>query len=269
MLTAHHNRQDITRSTRITTALALMAMTVLIAGFGAAAQTFATVAGSIVVPQGASLADARMMLSNAQTRTKHEVRSTPTGQFEFLGITPGDYVLEAVVPGFKNRQEKVTVVGGTVRRDLSMQIGSLEETITVTGGPGRARSAEDIQLDELRGRQAKSAYQLALQKCRESGPVASSAAGGKIRPPRKTRDVRPLYPEAPRAQGIGGIVKLEAVIGTDGLINDVRSVDPAVNPDLVTAATDAVKQWEFDPTLLNCVPVEVEMTVSVGFSAER
>jgi hypothetical protein len=34
----------------------------------------------------------------------------------------------------------------------------------------------------------------------------------------------------------------------------------------VDAAIEAVKQWEFDGTLLNCTPIEVEMTVSVGFT---
>jgi TonB family protein len=38
------------------------------------------------------------------------------------------------------------------------------------------------------------------------------------------------------------------------------------NPDLSAAAVDAVRQWDFDPTLLNCAPIEVRMTVTVNFS---
>ena len=58
-------------------------------------------------------------------------------------------------------------------------------------------------------------------------------------------------------------------IGTDGLVKSVKSVDPTVHADLVDAATAAVTQWEFDATLLDCVPVEVEITVSVGFDPAR
>jgi hypothetical protein len=43
----------------------------------------------------------------------------------------------------------------------------------------------------------------------------------------------------------------------------------ASHPDLVQAAIDAVRQWEFDSTLLNCVPVEVAMTVNVSFAVEK
>ena len=36
----------------------------------------------------------------------------------------------------------------------------------------------------------------------------------------------------------------------------------APDPGLATAASDAVKQWEYTPTLLNCAPIEVRMGVS-------
>jgi periplasmic protein TonB len=46
----------------------------------------------------------------------------------------------------------------------------------------------------------------------------------------------------------------------------VRVLSAQVHPDFVMAAIDAVRQWRFNPTLLNGVPVEVVMTVSVEFS---
>ena len=268
MLNGHHNRQGITRIMRVATSIALLTMTLVIAGYGASAQTFSTISGAIVDSQGASLPDARLVLSNVETKATYEVRSNRTGQFEFLGITSGDYVLQAIAPGFKSFQANVSLSGQTLRRDISMNVGTLEETVSITGGGGE-RSAADRLKDEQFALNARERFQRTLAECRASDPIAGTAVGGQIRPPRKIRDVRPLYPEGARSAGIAGSAKLVAIIGTDGFVKDVKSVDATVNPDLVQAATEAVRQWEFDGTLLNCVPVEVEMTVSVGFSPER
>jgi protein TonB len=58
-------------------------------------------------------------------------------------------------------------------------------------------------------------------------------------------------------------VVLEAVIGEDGRVRDVRVVRPVALLD--QAAVEAVRQWRFTPTLLNGQPVPVIMNVTVGF----
>jgi protein TonB len=57
---------------------------------------------------------------------------------------------------------------------------------------------------------------------------------------------------------------MEAIIGVDGTVRDVRVLRSI--PVLDQAATDAVRQWEYTPTLLNGVPVPVIMTVTVSFT---
>jgi TonB family protein len=91
--------------------------------------------------------------------------------------------------------------------------------------------------------------------------------GGRILPPRKIFDVRPQYPPNLRGASVDGRVVLEARIGTDGFVKDVRTAS-ADDPDLDGAARDAVGQWRFTPTLLNCTPVEVSMMVRVYFKPE-
>jgi TonB family protein len=132
--------------------------------------------------------------------------------------------------------------------------------VTVTGGPGKAASPEEVQKNEQFRNQARLGFRRSVAECKPAG------TGGQIRPPRKIRDVRPRYPESARIAGIGGTAKLVAVIGTEGTVTQVQSVDQSVQPELVDAAIEAIKQWEFDGTLLNCTPIEVEMTVSVGFN---
>jgi periplasmic protein TonB len=91
--------------------------------------------------------------------------------------------------------------------------------------------------------------------------------GGAIQPPKKVRSVMPVYPAVARAAGKEGTVILEAVIGEDGRVNLVKVLRSIQLLD--QAAIDAVRQWEFTPTLLNGQPVTIVMTVTVTFSLQR
>jgi protein TonB len=90
--------------------------------------------------------------------------------------------------------------------------------------------------------------------------------GGNIKAPRKTRDKTPDYPPAARAARVQGIVIIEAVIDTGGKVSQTRVLRSV--PMLDEAAVDAVKQWEYEPTLLNGVKVPVIMTVTVRFGLQ-
>lgn len=82
--------------------------------------------------------------------------------------------------------------------------------------------------------------------------------------PKKTKHVEAAYPEVAQRARIQGIVRIQAVIGTNGRVlsaNVVRSV-----PLLDEAALDAVRQWEFEPLLVGGVPRAFVMTTNVTFS---
>ena len=88
--------------------------------------------------------------------------------------------------------------------------------------------------------------------------------GGNIKPPTQTKRVNPVYPSIAQTARIQGVVIIEATIGTTGTVQDVRVLRSI--PLLDQAAVDAVRQWEYSPTLLNGVPVPVIMTVTVQFT---
>lgn len=96
-------------------------------------------------------------------------------------------------------------------------------------------------------------------------PVARKPiqTGGDIRPPAKTKHVAPMYPAIARQNGVQGTVILEAIISEDGLVRDLRVLRSI--PLLDNAAMEAVRQWQFTPTLLNGQRVPVLMTVTVAF----
>ena len=77
-----------------------------------------------------------------------------------------------------------------------------------------------------------------------------------------------VYPESARDAGLGGQVKLRATIAVDGTVRDVQVVK-SISPEIDNAAMEAVRQWLFDGTLLNCQPVEVTMNVSLDFATSQ
>ena len=91
--------------------------------------------------------------------------------------------------------------------------------------------------------------------------------GGEINRPVKTKDASPVYPQIAVISRIQGVVIIEATIGVDGAVQEARVLRSI--PLLDSAALDAVKQWEFTPTLLNGEPVPVVMTVTVQFTLAR
>jgi TonB family protein len=79
------------------------------------------------------------------------------------------------------------------------------------------------------------------------------------------KKVNPLYPPGERQSRVQGTVAMDALLGTDGLLHDLRIVS-GVSSGLNKASLDAVKQWRYDPYTCNGIPTEVETTVQVNFS---
>jgi len=78
------------------------------------------------------------------------------------------------------------------------------------------------------------------------------------------KKVSPIYPPIAKSAGIQGTVRFTAVIGKDGRIQDLK---PTSGPSmLVDAASTAVKQWIYRPTLLNGNPAEVLTQIDVSFN---
>jgi protein TonB len=97
-----------------------------------------------------------------------------------------------------------------------------------------------------------------------SANPAPVRVGGNITAPRKIKDVGPAYPQEAQAANVQGIVILETLIDTSGRVESARVIRSV--PLLDDAALEAVRQWEFTPTLLNGVPTPILMSVTVNFT---
>ncbi len=88
--------------------------------------------------------------------------------------------------------------------------------------------------------------------------VSSGVAAGNL-----IHMVQPQYPPLARQARIQGTVKLQAVIGKDGSIQNLRVVSG--HKMLAQAALEAVRQWRYKPYYLNGEPYEVEFEINVEF----
>jgi TonB family protein len=94
-----------------------------------------------------------------------------------------------------------------------------------------------------------------------NGPIAVKA---EVMQGQAIHRVTPVYPEDAKKAKIQGTVKLDAVIGKTGAVEQLNVVS---GPEkLQQSALDAVRQWTYKPFLLNGDPVEVKTTISVVYS---
>lgn len=219
-----------------------------------AQNTFATLSGSITDESGGLLPGVFVVASDLERGVRHEVRTSGAGRFELIGLPQGAYRLDASLPGFQTYQHGLTLAGQDVAEDVTLKIGSLQETIVVTSEPGPPKALpRPVRPATDPGCERNSFGPNVL-------PDGGRRVGGQIKQPLKIRHVSPVYP----AGSAPGTVRMDAVIGVDGFVQEV-TVGSATSPELVQAAEDAVRQWQFTPTLLNCVPVDVRMSVLVEF----
>ena len=87
--------------------------------------------------------------------------------------------------------------------------------------------------------------------------------GGNVEEAKIISRPQPIYPALARQARITGSVVLHAIIGKDGTVSQLEVVSG--HPLLVQSALDAVKQWRYQPEVLNGDPVEVDTTITVTF----
>jgi periplasmic protein TonB len=101
-------------------------------------------------------------------------------------------------------------------------------------------------------------------KPKQTGPLR---VGGSVQAARIINRVQPVYPPLARQTRINGTVRLHAIISKDGTIIQLEVISG--HPLLQQAALDAVRQWRYQPTLLNGEPVEVDTTIDVIFTLNQ
>lgn len=167
-------------------------------------------------------------------------------------------------PSFKAAQDAQAALDAELKAQESNWFKSYDRTRELAAA---AKATSDkAAADAVAGKQradAVAAKVKAAAAARAKLMAAPMRIGGQIKPPVKIKDVPPVYPAAAKSARVAGVVTVEATIGPEGKVEDAKVVRSV--PLLDQAALDAVKQWEYTPTLLNGVPVPVLVTVTINF----
>jgi TonB family protein len=241
LLDAKINRNKVSRKAAVATILAAVCLLFPIAAVRGQAQgARGTISGVVYDASSAVIPRATVLATNLDTNAKETAIADAAGGYSLAGIPAGHYTLDVSSPGFKIHRSEVTVNANDQQRlDIIMDLGNISEKVEVIGK----------KLSALVGHAA------VPQRIRVGGNVVAAQLVSKV---------APIYPEYAQAKGIEGPVLLEAVISTDGNILSLKVVNTA-DADLARAATTAVQQWHYQPTLLNGQPVEVVTTITVDF----
>jgi periplasmic protein TonB len=94
-------------------------------------------------------------------------------------------------------------------------------------------------------------------------PTGPIKVGGNVQEAKVIARPNPIYPALARQARIQGSVVLHAIIDKDGRVSELQVISG--HPLLVQSALAAVRNWRYQPTLLNGEPVEVDTTITVTF----
>jgi TonB family protein len=214
----------------------------------------------VLDPASRVVAGARIVLTNTETKQTHEVASDDAGQFILAELPTGRYAVEVRRPGFMTIKAEVVLAEEGGQEKFQLKLGSLQEMVTIKVSANPSGGADGA---------ARPTVPSSSTRATPGAPAATpcvnpGATGGNIIPPRKTGDAKPVYPDHLRADKVAGSVTVEGLVGRDGAVHDLRVVETP-HVDLGKAVVDAVGRWAFSPTLLNCAPVEVKITVIARF----
>jgi len=199
--------------------------------------------GTVSDASQARVPDATIVVSNKEGGTKEITISSAAGEYEFRVLPLGRYSIEVRTSGFRPFQQALELHANEAKElAVVLEVGEVKETINVI-----AKAPPTAPPDT------------------RSGPPRRVRVGGNVQATKLVHQVNPVYPERARAQGIQGSVLLEAIILKDGALGAMRVLNKLADPDLVDAAIEAVRNWRYEPTLLNGQPIEVVTTITVNF----
>ena len=100
-----------------------------------------------------------------------------------------------------------------------------------------------------------------------AAPAAPLPVGGTVRQARLVHSVPPEYPLLAKAQHVSGGVTIDALIDASGRVTKMQVMSgPAL---LEQAAMDALRQWKYQPAMLDGKAVPIHLTVTIQFRLEQ
>ena len=227
------------------------------AGEGSIEGTVIDAKGLAIPGVEVTLASIDLQGGNRNTITQGvEANGTPGG-YRFPSLPRGTYQVRFRLPGFKTLNiEGIRVLDRPTTVKATLQVATIAEVITINASPSTP-SQPPVPAPEC------SALLANVSSGQRGFRGNFQVLGGNVQQAMLLGQMRPTYPDEAKAQGIQGAVIMEAIMGVNGRIIDTKII--AGHPLLASAATDAIRQWCYRPTLLDGSPVETLSTITVNF----
>ncbi len=141
----------------------------------------ATIVGTVTDPSGAAVPNVTVTVTNVESGVAKTIQTNSAGQYVIPDLNIGHYSVKAEAAGFKAAEQKNVAlqVGDRDRIDFQMQVGAVQETVTVEANTVRTQTDSGEQSSIITGQQisqisvsGRSMYQLAALV-----PGASSQIG--------------------------------------------------------------------------------------------
>jgi TonB family protein len=167
------------------------------------------------------------------------------GVYRFSPLPAGRYSLAFRLAGFAMARREVALAPGQLAEvDVTLTVGAVAESITVKG-------------------------QRAAPTAPAAGTPQRIRVGGNVQPAKLIVQTKPVYPPELQRLGVEGSVAMRAVISATGEPANLEVVSTGVDSRLAQAALDAVRQWRYQPSLLNGLPVAADTTITIDFRLEQ
>jgi TonB family protein len=188
-----------------------------------------------------------------------QIGQRPVLASEFLGKSSLRSRVEMLLAGTRESGRKVFCSGVAIAGCLAIAGWTSARALPLYWSDEAAADHASAQPDQQK---AENSHQTASDDAPKQIRV-----GGATQEEKLVKKVTPVYPKAAKDAHIQGKVVLDVAISKEGR---VTSVEPVSGPaELIQSAVDAVKQWEYRPTLLNGNPVEVKSDVLVNYTLSR
>jgi len=250
-----------------------------------------SLSGTVTDSTGAVVTQVTITIANLDTGAARTLKPNQAGQYTANDLPSGRYTVKAEAAGFKT-----TLVTGIVLKqgerghaDIKLQVGNYGcceyaagplkvEKLTAREKPFYYNVGDAVDHNTFQGI-AKQVYgdsKLWVQIFEANRKVVEKPGfipnGTSILIPPKKREVpeliskvAPLYPPAAASQHVHGDVVLDVTLKEDGTVDGINVIDG--NPLLAEAATTAVRQWRYQPLLVQGKPV-LNFVVVVSFGKD-
>lgn len=203
--------------------------------------------GVVKDPSGAVVPGARILVTHVDEQRSEVARTGEDGTFLIAPLPEGLWNVEVAKQGFaKLRLEKVRVSGPSATPlQMTLAVGGIGEKVSVVGeapppSPSQPPSA--------------------------AGQPKAIRVGGNIMAARMLKKVNPSYPPECKAERVQGTVLLRTVISKTGEPLSLEPLNQLIDRRLVESALTAVRQWRWEPTLLNGQPVEIITEIEINYT---